>query len=78
MTQTRSIQIGLSRDLSEYYVNSIISIEDVTDLAKQFHVKIIELKNAKNKKEQIEEELSRYQNQDRVIREKCDQLEGKT
>ena len=30
------------------------------------------------KKETIEEEITRYKNQDRVIREKCDQLEGKT
>ena len=33
MTQTRSIQIGLSKDLSENYVKNIISIEDATDLA---------------------------------------------
>lgn len=35
-------------------------------------------KDMTERKDQIEEELTRYQNQDRVIREKCDQLEGKT
>ena len=29
-------------------------------------------------KEQIEEEMTRYQNQDRVIREKCEVLQQKT
>ena len=30
------------------------------------------------RKEQIEEEVTRYENQDRVIREKCIHLEGQT
>jgi len=33
MMRTRAIQIGLSGDLSKFYVDSILSIEDVTDLA---------------------------------------------
>mmetsp|Transcript_14026 Transcript_14026/g.15417 ORF Transcript_14026/g.15417 Transcript_14026/m.15417 type:complete len:186 (+) Transcript_14026:250-807(+) len=33
MSRTRAIQIGLPGSLSEYYVNHIISIEEVTDLA---------------------------------------------
>lgn len=33
MLRTRAIQIGLSRDLSEKYVQSIISVQDVTELA---------------------------------------------
>ena len=33
MLRTRAIQIGLSGPLSEWYVNNIISIEEVTDLA---------------------------------------------
>jgi len=33
MPRTRAIQIGLAQILSEYYVDHIISIEDVTDLA---------------------------------------------
>ena len=35
MLRERAIQIGLSRDLSERYVESIIRIEDVTELAQQ-------------------------------------------
>jgi hypothetical protein len=34
MPNTRAIQIGLKGELSERYVNSIVSIEDVTDLAR--------------------------------------------
>jgi len=37
-----------------------------------------QLREATGKKEEIEEELTRYRNQDRVIREKCDVLETKT
>lgn len=33
MLRTRAIQIGLAGSLSEYYVNHIISIEEVSDLA---------------------------------------------
>ncbi|CAK0841610.1 unnamed protein product [Prorocentrum cordatum] len=33
MLRLRSIQIGLSRDLSQFYVDSTISIQDVTELA---------------------------------------------
>jgi len=33
MQRTRSIQIGLSKELSELYVKSILCIEDVTELA---------------------------------------------
>jgi len=33
LTRKRAIQIGLSAGLSEYYVENVLSIEDVTDLA---------------------------------------------
>jgi hypothetical protein len=33
MLRLRSIQIGLSRDLSQFYVDSAVSIQDVTELA---------------------------------------------
>lgn len=33
MLQTRAIQIGLSGQLSIWYVNNIISVQEVTDLA---------------------------------------------
>ena len=36
-----------------------------------------QLRDMTAKKDEIEEELTRYENQDRVIREKCDQLESK-
>ena len=35
MLRARAIQIGLSRDLSEMYVRSVVSIEEVTGLAHQ-------------------------------------------
>ena len=35
MMRTRAIQIGLARDLSKYYTDHIISIQDVTNLAKR-------------------------------------------
>ena len=34
LQKTRAIQIGLKSDSSKYYVENIISIEDVTELAK--------------------------------------------
>jgi len=37
MLRERAIQIGLSKDLSEDYVKSVISIEDVTPLARSVH-----------------------------------------
>ena len=38
LLHTRSIQIGLARKLSEFYVDNIISIQDVTELAHQVGV----------------------------------------
>ena len=35
MLKRRAIQIGFSKELSQYYVKSILSIEDVTPLAKK-------------------------------------------
>ena len=37
MLRRRAIQIGLSRELSHYYVENILSIEDVTDLAEKVY-----------------------------------------
>ena len=47
--------------MSEYYVEHIISVEDATDLAKQFHVLHQELKDAKNDKAMIEPIMKRIE-----------------
>jgi hypothetical protein len=36
LSGTRAIQIGMGGSLSERYVDSIVSIEEVTDLAHKF------------------------------------------
>lgn len=37
LEKVRAIQIGLKEELSEYYVGSIIAVEDVTELARRVH-----------------------------------------
>lgn len=55
MLRARAIQIGLSRDLSEKYVNSILEIQDVTQLAHRIGAIHKELAKP-NKRKQVEGE----------------------
>lgn len=54
MTTTRSIQIGISKEISQYYVDSILNIEDVTVNARLVWEAHREAKTESERKEAVE------------------------
>lgn len=55
MSRTRAIQIGMAGPLSEYYVQNVLSIQDVTDLAHQIHAVHAASKRGEDVRQAMEE-----------------------
>jgi len=55
MLNTRSIQIGISNELSAFFVDSVIKVEEVTDIAHQVYKVHKQSKTEKERSESIEE-----------------------